>query len=424
MNTSLDHLISLVKHAGFSSVLGLLETSRNQLIGSISSAKTDVHSAIASAEEVKPENHGSTADESITLTISTHTTKTLSLLPRKIRRYQQAKTDKKMYQMRHGLNGDPLLPNRIETFLLLGVFVVIDAMINASFFLNSALAATPMAAALLALLISFANILLSGTAGFYFLRRLNYGLHAMDANEPEFVRERRKGQFGMAVYGLVLAIFLVGLGLVRSQETLDEIQWGLTEILTIFTSLESTLLVIVTGCLSAIALTKGRGGFDHPYIGFGAVQRQEDAALREIEETFDEVAEAIETASEDAIDQAKKLDKARAKTIKTYNERVNECSVSYARYQNALQNAESVMGQELGKALEAANIVGITPTDKEHKACHVLCEFTSQSDLTLPKSMAPGGSALSSAHLEFEKNKALRKLNEAMKRFLQEEKSS
>lgn len=109
-----------------------------------------------------------------------------TLLPTQVKAWLHAERVLEAFRARHGLTRAPVAPQTTQNLLFLAILVFVDGGINAGFFLNAHMAASPMAALLLSLLIALTNVTVSACAGYFAGRWKDYGLNAADADSPAF----------------------------------------------------------------------------------------------------------------------------------------------------------------------------------------------------------------------------------------------
>lgn len=224
------------------------------------------------------------------------------LLPRLTHDLRQAETALEAFRSRHGLTRAPRTPHAVQSLVFLAMFVLIEAAGNTGFFLNAHLAAGPLAALLISLLIALTNVTFCASAGFFIGRWKSYGLQAIDGTDAVFTTVRWRARSLFWVFVAVLGLFHSTVGLVRAQETLDRVQPSLSGYWSVLTTPEALFLVLLGLCLSALAYHKGLSAFADPYPGYGvrhqAVLEARDALLDLHEETAEGIAEDFDEAQD------------------------------------------------------------------------------------------------------------------------------
>lgn len=245
------------------------------------------------------------------------------------------------YGLRHGLLRQPAAPQIFENACQLGFFVALEAVLNAGFLNNAYMVAGPLQALMAAAQISFTNVAASTTGGYLIGRRLSYGMHSADPDDPYFKRWRRLAQ--ILTFGFVcgIAFFHLSVGLIRAQETLHGIEHSLARYAEILTTPEALFLVIVGIVMSCMSWKKGMTAFDDPYPGYGdrqhAVEQIKDQMEDAIENLQDQVAARFDEKLRVLID----TEKAARKNRKAYNRAVDDYLKSVRALDCKIKKAES-----------------------------------------------------------------------------------
>lgn len=258
----------------------------------------------------------------------------------------QAENAEAAFKPRHGLTreaSDVFVPAGV---LLLLIVMFGEGGINTSFFYNAHMVAGPFAALLLSLLIAFANVSVSASAGYFIGRWLHYGQNAADADASELKSARLRAR-GLLV-GFIGAIgwFHLTVGLVRAQETL-EITHSPEHYLALATVPEALFLVLIGVCMSALAFYKGMNAFDDPYPGYGARHRAVVAKREALRETYEAQAEALSEPFDAALDDAKKFAKTRERVVTRFNKKVRRCIDDYRALERTVAKAENALATEI-----------------------------------------------------------------------------
>lgn len=258
------------------------------------------------------------------------------------RHHDEAERYKEAFRTRHGLCRQPLAAAVSEGLLSLGFIGCVESGVNAGFFLTAHLSAGPTAALLTSALISFTNLAVSATAGFFFGRGWRYGRDAADHDDPEFRHVRWSCYAGTALYTALIGFFHLSVGCIRAQETLA-IEHGLAQYQQVFTTPESLFLTLTGTAMSALAWSKARGSFSDPYPGYSAVGQAAETSREALYDAFDDATHAIETAYAEQSSRLAEQKSALLKRIATHNAKVGE----HARQAKALERGIETAEREL-----------------------------------------------------------------------------
>lgn len=208
-----------------------------------------------------PTNSG---NQSITQKLDSIITQAERTLEQKAHTFHQALQAEKAFSVNHNLIEKSSAPNPVISVLSIAICVFIDGAVNASFLYNSHLVGSPFGALLISFLISLTNVVLAVCGGYFIGRFLNYGARSTDAetHELKLVRDRAKWQF--KVFIVVMAFFLLTIGLVRSTGSLDRIGHSLAHYHELIVSPEAVLIILLNGCIAIFSFSKGKSGFGHP----------------------------------------------------------------------------------------------------------------------------------------------------------------
>lgn len=247
----------------------------------------------------------------------------------------------------HGRIALPQTPSSFEAVLSCGAMVVVEAAVNASFFLTAHMSSGAFAAMITSTLISATNVCVSACAGFYAGRWMQWGATAQHRDDPEFKWARRKARFFKYLYLAAIGAFHLTVGLIRSQEELHSISHSFEAYLELLTTPESYFLVLVGACMSGLSYSKGMHGFSDPYPEYSS---KHDA----IEEARDAYAdgtafytEEINSRFDDAVDRVSRAFKSLSAQTTAYNKVVAECVKADGTLRNAVLKSEANLRAEL-----------------------------------------------------------------------------
>ncbi len=270
----------------------------------------------------------------------------------------QAVRTKEAFRMLHGILRDPEEPSILLNVVVFGTMIFGEAFINAAFFQNAHLTATPSAALLISVLISATNILASCCGGFFIGRWLNYGINAVEHDAAEFRNMRHRARIFQIIIIGVIGFLHLSVGLVRSQETLTKIDHSLSAYGDLLHTPEAVLLVIMGICLSLIAWHKGKSTFSDPYPNYSAHQKAVIDASEAILDLQEDLHEQLEDVFENGIEQSAKTTRKHQKSIQKFNEAVEECMAAHRELVSSISLAESELTANTALILDSYRASG------------------------------------------------------------------
>jgi hypothetical protein len=238
-------------------------------------------------------------------------------LARRFRRAVRAETG---FMVRHGLYRERVSSNQYESASLLGLLVLVEGGVNAAFLESAHMVSGPVAALLTSLTIALTNVAACVTGGYFVGRYLDYGAHAADADSPQFRKPRKRAKTLGIIFLCAMAFFHLTVGLIRSQETLDEIHHSVNAYLQLLGSPGAVFLILFGIVMSAISWKKGKSAFGDPYPGLDAAAQAVDDARCEAEELYELSCEDICDRHEDALTQITDTETDRADARAAYNQ--------------------------------------------------------------------------------------------------------
>ena len=262
---------------------------------------------------------------------------------------RQAEGGLKAFKLHHGLDREPIEPEVLRNALILAIIVFGEAGINTGFFYTAHMVGGPLAALMVSFLISLTNVAVSASAGYFIGRWLNYGLHAMDGDRLT-LRLLRLAIRCLFIASLTVVGFLhLTVGLVRSQESLDVIQHGVSAYWGLVTSPEAVFLVLTGLCMSALSFHKGRIAFADPYPGYGERYRAVLAAYDHLYDVKDDTADEVEAVFDDTLDEAGRGWKRQDRAINRHVKAVNACLSEQRRLAREVAGAEDAMRVQVAR---------------------------------------------------------------------------
>ena len=236
--------------------------------------------------------------------------------------------------------------------ILFFLAILIETGVNTSFLLNAQLAASPVCAILFSLLVSVTNVFFSAWAGYYIGRWKQYGAHATDADNPEFVAIRRRARWQFLVCVGNWILLHSTMGLVRAQESLDTVLPSLSGYLSILTTPEAIFLVLTGVGMSVVSYHKGMTAFSDPYPNYSNFHNATQSAKETFQDVYAACVADIEdrhTAALESLDRASKEDrKAQAKVEKLHS----RCLEARRELIRAVDEAESAMNTDIARLVE------------------------------------------------------------------------
>lgn len=236
-------------------------------------------------------------------------------------RRDRAMRELEAFRTRHAITGEPSVSDWIASVLLLALLTFGEGAVNAGFFLNAHMAATPLAALTTSLLISMTNVTACVTAGYFCGRYLGYGAKAADHDNPDFRGKRNLARSSAIAFGVVITWFHLSVGMIRAQERLDVVH-SAAAYAEVLNTPDALFLVMIGAAFSVLAWFKGLTAFG-TYPGYAprksaveSVTDEADDAYADfeeaIEDTFDEPLEDIEDSEGDLANLRDDLNEARA----------------------------------------------------------------------------------------------------------------
>lgn len=264
------------------------------------------------------------------------------------------------FRMFHGLMRSPTNPPVILNVLLLGLIIFIEALLNLTFFQNAAMTATPMAALFICVTISSTNILACCCGGFFIGRWLEYGLHAVEPNAPTLANPRRRAQVSRWVFMVIIGFVHLTIGLVRTQESLTEVEHSLSAYTDMLMTPESILLVLTGACLSVLAWHKGSTAFSDPYPYFSAYQQAIENAQEALDTVEEDISTDVEDRADEVIEQFEKAQKHHSQIIQTYNQKAKHAHAAYRALQQQIETARQKLDTDIAHIADSYHSAGGT----------------------------------------------------------------
>jgi len=318
----------------------------------------------------------------------------------------------------HNLINKTIQPNALMTILLISIGVFLEAGMNSSFLYNAHMVVGPLAALLLSFTISLVNVTTSACAGFFIGRFIKYGSNGNDpdALELKTIRNRAKWQF--RVFIGVMAFFILTVGLIRSTESLDQIQHTLTHYNELLLTPEAIFLILLSICIAVFSYHKGRTGFVHPYGDYSTYQQGVINAREDLHQAYADYVEDIEDTCEAVESDAETQNKDQKKSIEKHSKKVTACHQEHNALKQAAHTAQSQFSATIAKLLNTHSVI----TGKSKTIPDSLLNqfsFTDVTDLDLPEFYQSPNGSYNKAALDKAKTEALKRLSKIFKRALQ-----
>lgn len=297
----------------------------------------------------------------------------ISTLSRKKQALEKAERTKQVFAARHSLSRPPNAPDWVVTLLGLSVMVFVEGGVNAAFFLNAHMAASPGSALLTSSLISATNVMVSACGGYFIGRSIGYGAHAVDGHKAQFKTKRWMAKAAFCALAGTLGWFHLTVGLIRAQEELALVRHSLQSYMQVLTTPEALFLVLIGAAMSVLSWAKGKNGFDDPYPHYGAMQRRVDDLQDDCLDAYEQAGEDMAARFEEAAESCEAKAKTTAKLYTQYNEAIKQCVQAEKQFRAKIHQVEKQLRAEVSQmmSLYAAHQKTINPDIAAHieKAC-------------------------------------------------------
>ncbi len=332
-------------------------------------------------------------------------------LSQKARGITRAENSQEAFRLRHGITREPITSKTAQNMMFLMILVFVEAGINASFFQNAYMVASPFAALLTSLLISVTNVLVCACAGYYIGRWKDYGLNAVDANSPVFTYRRNQARFLFWCFIGVMGFFHATVGLVRALESLESVHHAIVNYKLLLTTPEAVFLVLTGSCLSVLAYQKGKHAFGDPYPEYGELHETVYSLHDDLLDAFDDLTQQIEERFDDAIHMLEKSGKNQRRSIAKYNHCVESCLKAKRDLECAVGKAESQIQMQLSQIANHHRAARGSPTQNSEKSTKHLVSFENFLNFKIPAFHHPPDMKGHKARLAEDKARAFNSLN-------------
>lgn len=315
-------------------------------------------------------------------------------------------------QLRHGYASTPGNSSTLQNVLVLLTGTCGEALINAAFFSNAHMVAGPLAALTTSLLISMTNVGVCVCAGYFIGRYLNYGANALDGEDSYFRNKRTLAKLQFAGFIALMVFFHTTVGLVRTQESLEQVNHSLAHYLAMLQTPEAVFLILMGACMSVVAFHKGVHSFDCPYPEIGRLQRAEESAKQEIQATYEFYQQEIETHFESSNKELQAPIAEKRKAFDQYNKAVSACHDAKRHLEQSVRDAEASCRGKLAELITAYSCISGEEQSIPVDALKRMVTFEKYLDFELPAYRSAPETNTFKSDLLLEKNQAVKRLAE------------
>ncbi|MFK5950259.1 MAG: hypothetical protein QM500_15975, partial [Methylococcales bacterium] len=147
------------------------------------------------------------------------------------------------------------------------------------------------------------------------------------------------------LFVVVVGYFLVSIGLIWSQQTLDSVQHSFSAYQDLLSNPQAIFLILVSLCMSVIAYHKGLSSFDDRYPHYGALKRAVIKTQNELIDLFEGAFASIHEHFDDVLGDVNKRLNEQQKSVREHsaamsilNGKHSELKQSAQQEQTELQN--------------------------------------------------------------------------------------
>lgn len=313
-------------------------------------------------------------------------------------------------QLRHGYACNKQ-PSAVQAILVLLIAICCEALNFAAFISNAHMAAGPAAALTTSFLISLTNVSVCACAGFFIGRYRNYGLNALDDEDHYFRNTRIKAKALFIGFIALMVFFHLTVGLIRTQESIEAVHHSLPNYIDMLSTPEAIFIVILGACFSTIAFHKGVHSIDCPYPEIGRLQRAEEAAKQEVQDTFEFYLGEISAYFEDAEKALHKPFEDNKKTAEQYNEAVSTCHEARRHLEQTVRDGETQCRGRLAELITSYGAISGNESDVPMDTLKQMACFEKYLDVEIPAFISTPDSGSSKSDLLIEKNRAIKRLS-------------
>lgn len=405
---------TLSKALNGQSIEGEIQHVRDAFNAGLVTARNKLSAAIAHANSLLPaiehtDYQEAEAEAQAILGIAQHKLSIAVAYREEAERYETG------FRTEHGLTYVPATPNAFLNAMLLVIICGAETVINSLFFQSAHLTASPSSALITAGLISLCNVAVSVSAGFFFGRKLSYGIHTAEPSAPEYKQVRSRARIGLSIFTGFLGWFHLSVGLIRSQEELTLVTHSLPAYWELATTPEALFLVLTGVCMSLLSYNKGLTGFSDQYHGYSDFGNTTEDARDNILDIHDEHKDEIETIFGDAAKAATKQFEANRKSVEQYNKAVGAALAAHRKLASEVSESESGVRVNIATLRQTQESVSAVSRRKSKQTDDpALYSFQSYLDVDLPERMSLPERTQSQAALSEAKARALGQLAELL----------
>ena len=314
-------------------------------------------------------------------------------------------------QLRHGYASTGS-NSVLQSTLVLLTAMCGEALVNAAFFSNAHMVAGPLAALKNSALISMTNVSVCTCGGYFIGRYLNYGANALDGEDSYFRNKRAIAKLLFVGFIALMMFFHTTVGLVRTQESLEQVNHSLTHYLIMLQTPEAIFLILIGSCMSVIAFHKGVHSFDCPYPEIGQLQRAEVNAKQDIQSTYEFYQQKIESHFEDSDRELQVPIAGKRKAVERYNKAVSACYEAKMHLDQSVRNAEAICRGKLAELITAYSCISGEEQSIPVDTLKRMVSFEKYLDFELPAFRFIPEASIFKSDLLHQKNQAVKRLAE------------
>lgn len=319
-------------------------------------------------------------------------------------------------QLRHGYVASKKAVSAFQGVLVLLCTVFAESFINAAFFNNAHMVAGPAAAIITSFLISLTNVVVCACAGFFIGRYLNYGANAQDSEDSHFRNTRIRSKILFVCFIALITFFHITVGLVRSQESIEIVLHSPIHYFNMLRTPEAVFLILMGVCMSVIAYHKGIYSFDCPYPEIGRLQRNEEAAQQELQDTLEYYQEEIAAYFDDAEKSLFKPHQLKKSKVDKYNQAVAACHNAKRKLERAVRDAETKCRGKIAELVTSYSCISGEEQSIPIEKLNQMVSFEKYLNVELPSFQPEPEITALKSNLLLEKNQAIKRLTSLFER--------
>lgn len=209
-----------------------------------------------------------------------------------------------------------------------------------------------------------------------------------------------------------MMFFHTTVGLVRTQESLEQINHSLAHYYIMLQTPEAVFLVLLGSCMSVIAFYKGIYSFDCPHPEIGRLQQAEIAAKQDIQSTYEFYQQEIESHFENSDRELQVPISERRKAVERYNKAVSACYEAKMRLDQSVRSAEAICRGKLAELITAYSCISGEEQSIPVDTLKSMVSFEKYLDFELPAFRFIPEASIFKSDLLHQKNQAVKRLAE------------